>query len=102
MTASVRILAWTARLSGSLRGFADVEMPSGLIFHETSVFETNGKWWASPASKPMISREGAVLKDDRGKVRYVPIVSFSDKSRRDLWSNTVVAALRDAHPEVFE
>ncbi len=93
MSAAVRILDWKPRSSGVLRGFADVEFPSVAIFHEVGIFELNGRWWASPASKPQISREGTVLKDDRGKTKYVPIVSFVDKARPDLWSNAVVAAV---------
>jgi hypothetical protein len=101
MSAAVRILDWKPRSSGALRGFADVEFPSGAIFHEVGIFEKNGRWWASPASKPQISREGTVLKDDRGKTKYLPVVSFVDKARRDLWSDAVVAALHAAKPEVL-
>ena len=61
---AVKILDWKPRLSGALRGFADVEFPSGAIFHECGVFEQNGRWWASPAAKPQISREGTVLRDN--------------------------------------
>ncbi len=34
--------------------------------------------------------------------KYAPVVTFANKARRDLWSNTVIAALRDAQPEIFE
>jgi hypothetical protein len=99
---TVRILDWTPRQSGALRGFLDAEFPSGLVFHECGVFELNGKWWASPASKPQVGRDGVVLKEANGKAKYAPVVTFADKSRRDLWSNTVIAALRAARPEIFE
>ena len=97
----VRITTWTPRESGSLRGFATAEFPSGAIFHECGIFEQAGKWWAAPASKPMIGRDGMVIKGDNGKPKYSPIVSFSDKTRRDLWSNAVIAALHMAHPELL-
>ena len=98
---AVKILDWKPRLSGALRGFADVEFPSGAIFHECGVFEQNGRWWASPAAKPQVSREGTVLRDDRGKTKYIPVVSFRDKARRDLWSSAVVTAVHAVHPEVL-
>ena len=56
---------------------------------------------ASPAAKPQVTREGTVLKDDRGKTKYVPVVSFRDKARRDLWSSAVVTAVHAAQPEVL-
>jgi hypothetical protein len=98
----VRILDWTPRSSGMLRGFLDVEFPSGLVFHECGVFEQNGKWWASPASKPQVGRDGTVLKEANGKTKYSPVVTFTDKARRELWSNAVIAALRAVRPEIFE
>ena len=93
---------WTPRQSGALRGFAYVEFPSGLVFHECGVFEQGGKWWASPASKPQVGRDGTVLKEVNGKTKYAPVVTFADKARRDLWSNTLIAALRAARPGIFE
>jgi hypothetical protein len=102
VSAGVRILDWVERRSGALRGFLDCELPSGMICHECGVFEQNGKWWASPASKPQVGRDGSVLKEANGKTKYTPIVTFTDKGRRDLWSNSVIAALRAARPELFE
>jgi hypothetical protein len=49
----------------------------------------------------MLSKDGVALRDDAGKVRYSPIVSFTDKQTRDRLSKAVVSALHAAHPEVF-
>ena len=93
------ISGWKPRQSGTLRGFCTAHLPSGMILHEIGIH--NGSWWASPASKPMLSKDGTALRDDAGKVRYSPIVSFTDKQTRDRLSRSVVEALRRAHPEVF-
>lgn len=98
---AVRILGWTPRHRGTLRGFLDAEFPSGLVFHECGVFEKDGQWSAAPPSKPMIGRDGMVLKD-AGKTRYAKSVSFTEKARQELWSKCVIAALRAAHPEIFQ
>jgi hypothetical protein len=100
MTA-ITISDWKPRQSGTLRGFCTAHLPSGMSLHEVSVHTRNGSWWASPASKPMLSREGTALRDESGKVRYSPIVSFTDKQARDRLSQAVVDALRLVHPEVF-
>jgi hypothetical protein len=55
-----------------------------------------------PASKPMISRDGVVMKDAAGKVKYVPIVSFASKDLRDRFSTSVIEALLAAHPDALE
>ena len=99
---AVRILDWTPRQSGALRGFVDAEFPSGLVLHECCVFEQNGRWWASPPAKPQVGRDGMVLKEVNGKTKFAPVVTFADKSRRDLWSSSVIAALRAARPDMFE
>jgi hypothetical protein len=92
---------WRPRQSGSLRGFLTTQLPSGIILHETAIHTRNGIWWASPASKPMVSKDGTVLRGDDGKIRYSPIVSFASRERRDRFSRAVIEALRQVQPEVF-
>jgi hypothetical protein len=98
---AVRILDWKPRQSGLLQGFVTVEFPSGLIFHECAVFEKLGLWWASPPGKPRVGRDGLAVKEPNGKMKYDDVVTFADKSRRDIWSNTVISALQVARPEIF-
>src|SRR3954468_20440852 len=63
----------------TLVGFVTVRLPSGLVFHDVGVHRQGGSMWASPASKPMIGRDGMQMRDAAGKARWTPIVSFSDK-----------------------
>jgi hypothetical protein len=97
----ILISDWKPRQSDTLRGFLTAHLPSGMILHEVSIHTRNGSWWASPSSKPMLSRDGTALRDDAGKVRYSPVVSFADKQTRDRLSQAVVEALRRTHPDVF-
>jgi hypothetical protein len=85
----------------TLRAFFTAAMPSDLVFHELALHYRDGVWWVAPASKPMLSKDGAALRDDAGKVRYSPIVSFRTKQARDHFNRVVIAALKLAHPEVF-
>ena len=84
-----------------LRGFARVRMPSGVIFHDVSIHNSNGSWWASPASKPQLNRDGACMRGKDGKIVYTPIVSFASRELRDKFSSAVIEAMRLAHPEAF-
>jgi hypothetical protein len=85
----------------SLRGFAHVRMPSGVIFHDVSIHNSSGAWWASPASKPQINRDGMCLRGRDGKILYVPIVSFASRELREKFSNSIIEAMRTAHPEAL-
>ena len=89
---------WRPLRKGSLIGFVSVSMPSGITIHEVSILETNGRFWASPPSKPMIDRDGRVMIGDDGKRRYAPFLEFSDRDTRSRWSDAVVTALRTAEP----
>jgi DNA-binding cell septation regulator SpoVG len=98
----ISISNWKPVNRGALRGFATVGFPSGMTLHEVCVFATNGKFWASPPSKPMLDRDGRVMVDDAGKRRYAAIIEFVSKETRDRWSEAVVAALLAAHPEALD
>jgi hypothetical protein len=94
----LRIEEWREMRRGSLVGFATVGHPSGMVLHDCGIFTGPQGARAAPPSKPTIGRDGLVAKDAAGKARYVPTVSFVDKTARDRWSAAVIAALRVAHP----
>ena len=98
----VRILDWRALRKNSLIGFAKAELPSGMVIADVTVLTSEGGAWASPPSKPMIGRDGSVMKDANGKIKYQPIIEFTSKNVRDKFSRAVVEALRAAHPEALE
>lgn len=98
----VRILDWREMRRGSLLGFAKIELPSGMVVHDVTILTGERGPWASPPSKPMVGRDGVVMKDGNGKVRYSPIVEFKSKEIRDRWSAAVIEAMREAHAEAFE
>jgi hypothetical protein len=99
--ASIQLVEWVKRRQNTLVGFATVRMPSGIVFHDVSIHNKNSSWWASPASKPMVGRNGTIMRETGGRIKYAPIVSFHSKEVRDRFSHSVIAALRQARPEVF-
>ena len=94
----VSLLDWKPMPRNSLRGFAKVRVGKSLVLHDVTVHCANGRRWASPASKPQISKEGVVLKDDSGKMKYVPVVSWADKEAADSFSEGVIQAIEREHP----
>jgi hypothetical protein len=70
----------------TLRGFARVRMPSGMVLHDVAIHAKDGPVWAAPASKPQVDRDGGALKDASGKVKCSPIISFTSRDVQDRWS----------------
>jgi hypothetical protein len=99
---AIVIVDWKARESGTLRGFFTAHLASGLVLHELMLHERNGSWWLSFPSKPKLSADGAALRDERGKVSYgAPLIEFSSRQAKDRFIDQVLAALRQAQPQVF-
>ena len=85
----------------TLRGFAKVRTPSGIIFHDVAIHRQADAAWASPASKPLLNRDGQHIKDASGKAQWVPIVSFTSRELRDKFSTAVIDVLRIPHPDLL-
>ena len=100
--ADISVPEWKPLRKGSLLGFVTVSFPSGMIVHEISILQSNGRGWASPPSKPMVDRNECVMTDDAGKRRYSAIIEFASKDTRERWSDAVIAALLAAHPEALD
>ena len=98
---AILIRDWRPMRKNSLLGFARVELPSGMVIHDVTILTGERGPWASPPSKPMIGRDGTALTDDKGKLRYSPVIEFASKEVRDRFSAAVVAALRASHPDAF-
>ena len=71
----------------SLRGFARVRLPSGMVLHDVAIHQKDGSAWASPASKPQLGRDGNVIRDTNGRIQYSPVVSFASRELRDRFSS---------------
>jgi len=77
---------------GSLLGFADLQMDSGLILLGCTFHESNGKRWCSPPGRPQLDGDKKPMLEN-GKVIYAPVIDFADKSLRFKWSAQAVAAI---------
>ena len=89
----MKCVKFTALEKGSLRGFADLALDSGMVIHDAMLLESHGKRWVNLPSKQQLDKDKNPRKDDAGKVLYVPVVSIPDRDRRDLFSNSALAAI---------
>lgn len=46
----------------------------------------------------MLNAAGAVLRDDKGKIRYAPVLEFESREVRDAFSAAIWLAALAAHP----
>lgn len=86
----------------TLRGFARAQFPSGVIVAEIAIHVgTDGKAWASPPSRPMLDRNGVAMRDPGGKIRWQPLINFTNGQVRNVWSRQVVDAVRAQFPDAL-
>jgi hypothetical protein len=86
----------------TLLGSASVAFPSGLVINDISILNGERGPWASPPGKPQLDRDGNVVRDQAGKVRYAAVVEFTSREVRTRWSASIIEALREVHPEEFD
>jgi hypothetical protein len=67
---------------GTLIGFFDLEMPSGMIVRGAMLFEKNGKRWVNFPSKEWVKSDGT-----RG---HTPLLEFADRSVSDKFQAAVL------------
>jgi hypothetical protein len=41
------------------------------------------------------------MRDENGKTRWQPLITFATKAHRDDWSDQVVSAVLEAHPNAL-
>lgn len=92
---------WRPLVRNTLRGFATVQLPEGLVLHDVAVHIRDGKTWALPSGRPMIGRDGAVLKDAAGKAQYTPTLTFVGRGDQEAFSAAIVDAVRASYPEAM-
>src|SRR6516164_5877919 len=86
---SLRLLGFKPVRRNSLRGFAEVRLPNQLIISDIVIGEGGGRQWALLPSKPMVDRDGNLMRDDAGKIRYTPVVEWASPELRDEFSRRV-------------
>jgi hypothetical protein len=98
---AIVIIDWSPMRRNTLAGFVTARMPSGLVLHDIAIHAKRSTRWASPPSRPRLDRNGAVSRDDAGKILYVPSVSFTARDVRDRFSHQIIEALLKRFPDAL-
>ena len=100
---SVKIETFKPRRSNTLFGIIDiVVLEMHLRIKDATVHESHGRRWVGLPAKPMITREGQALRDERGKIAYSAVLQFTDRATADAFSARTIAALLERDPDAFE
>jgi hypothetical protein len=91
-----RLIDWQARPIGALLGRATVEIDR-LVISDVAVFEKDGKRWTQLPAEPQRDRDGAIIKDDRGKTQYRSHLRWKDRAAQDAFSAALIAAIEAKH-----
>jgi hypothetical protein len=92
------LLEWKPLKQNSLRGFATVRIGAALKVADVTVHCSSGRRWASLPSKVQMGKDGVALKNELGKFKYVPIISWMDKATADRFSEGVIQAIEAQYP----
>jgi hypothetical protein len=100
----ITLLEWRPFHRNTLFGFAAVRVEAvGLTISDIAVHQKNESRWVSLPSKPMLDRDGAIVRDPAtSKIRYSPILQWRDRATAERFSHAVIEALLAAHPDTFE
>jgi hypothetical protein len=90
--------SWRPMPRNTLAGFADIELLNGLQIDDVAVHIRERRAWANLPARPMLDEAGQALRDDRGKVRYAPILRWRTRDLGDRFSAAVVELVRTAYP----
>lgn len=82
----MKITRWNEYKSGTLQGFLDVELVSGMGVRDLTLHQKDGKSWIAYPSKPY-------QKD--GETKYSNYIFFEDTNRHNKFQEQALAAERD-------
>jgi hypothetical protein len=85
---------WRPLERGTLLGFFDLQLPSGLKLRECTFHVKGDSAWIGLPGKPQLDAEGKHWIGPDGKKAYSPVVEIPSRKRRDRFQEQAVAAVR--------
>jgi hypothetical protein len=95
-------LKFQKRQKGTLQGFVDLELPSGLRLLDCTVHARNDKHWVFLPGRPTLDKNYELRKDPNGRILYAPLGTWRDKETSEKFSRLAVEALLEKFPDAFE
>jgi hypothetical protein len=101
---TVTCLSFKPLRKNTLRGFADIRIAEmRLNIRDVAVHQKGAGRWAQLPARPMIDKDGVVIRDRvSGKIQYANLFDFDTSEVRDAFSRAVIAAVVALVPEAFD
>jgi hypothetical protein len=106
MMPTFKLLDFRPRVRNTLRGFVSGRLDFGegiaLDLADLTLHRRGGKEWIGWPAKPLIDRDGQVLRDEAGKARYSgALVRPANRGAAARIEAAILAAVRRAHPDAI-
>jgi hypothetical protein len=88
----MRAADWRPHLSGTLQGFFDLQLPSGLTIHDCMLHDRGDRRWIGLPGKPQIEDGRHRLDPKTGKPAYTPVVEVA-RAASDRFQEQALAAI---------
>jgi hypothetical protein len=89
----MRATGWRPHSSGTLQGFFDLDLPSGLTIRDCTLHEKGERRWIGLPGRPQIEDGRHRTDPATGKPAYVPVVEIRDRERRATFIKHALIAL---------
>lgn len=101
---STKIRRWQPfrNQAGTMLGYVDVQLPSGMIINGCKLMVgPNGKHWIATPSEKATNKDGSPKLNAAGKQVWVQTVDFVDSGARNRFCDLILEALRREHPDAL-
>jgi hypothetical protein len=100
---TIDVVTWKPLRSGTLVGFCTVKIRElRWIIRDLTVHARGDKHWCALPGKAQLDKQGQALRDEHGKIRYVPVIEIDDTTFRRAFSDRVIEALQRYDSRVFD
>jgi hypothetical protein len=99
---AARIAAARWQVEGRRVRLAMPPEPGNLVIRDVVIGEGSGKQWALLPSKAMIDRDGNLMHDAAGKIRYAPVIEWGTPALREEFSRRVADIVVRHWPGAFD
>ena len=90
---TMRSSGWRPHLSGSLQGFFNLRLSSGICLNDLTLHQQGDKRWVGLPGKPQLDADGRQRLGAGGKKLFTPVVEIPDRQTRDRFTTPVLAAV---------
>jgi hypothetical protein len=99
---TIRCQEFRPLVRNTLRGFAEIHIAElKLTIRDIAMHRKGERCWAQLPAKPQV-KDGALVRDDFGKIQYVHLMHFDSRVVSDAFSAAVVKAVLEYAPDAFE